>query len=180
MATNPVQPLDDSQLYVYCEVCKQNGNPQSPLVRAMNEVQCRFGHKFSGSLMMTVRQFSGDQPDTANMSMVPLPLNEQPPLTSEKWITPPIWVHPKVKAMLLEKYKGRWIATLDSVFGALADGNVLIITGAEVAKLKKKGISNGSQVVAALESLDQSNRERDEAVKELDKFREMLRTVTGS
>jgi hypothetical protein len=174
MATNPVQPLDDSQLYVYCEVCKQNGNPQSPLVRAMNEVQCRFGHKFSGSLMMTVRQFSGDVPDTAHMDMVKTPINERPPLTSVKFT---VWLHPKAIEGLQRRYPANLIATTDSVLSALADGNVLILSGPEVAKLHKRGIRNGTQIVASIEAMENSNKERDEAVRELEKLRELLRAV---
>lgn len=174
MATNRVMPLDDSQLYVYCEVCKANGNPNSPLVRAMNEVTCKFGHKFSGSMMMSVAPFSGDQPDTASMSMVPLPINEQPPLTSEKWS---VWVHPKVRAMLEQKYKGRLIATLDSIFGCLADGNVLILEGKDVAKLKKRGLSNGAQITAFVESTDAVQIENQQLRARLEQFEQLLRAA---
>ena len=174
MATNRVAPLDDNSLYVYCETCKANGTPNSPLIRSMNEVQCQFGHKFSGSMMMSVRPFSGDSPDTAHMSMVPMPLNEQPPPTSEKWT---VWIHPKVRAMLEHKYKGRLIATLDSIFGCLADGNVLILEGKDVAKLKKRGASNGAQVIALIETMDGIEVENRQLRAQVEKYESVFRAA---
>jgi hypothetical protein len=167
-------PIDSNQLYVYCEVCKANGNPTSPLARSMDKVQCSFGHIFSGSMMMSVAANSGDLPDTANMSMVPLPINEQPPLTSEKRS---VWVHPKVWTMLEQKYKGRMIATLDSIFGCLADGNVLILEGKDVAKLKKRGLSNGAQVIAYIDSTDSIQSENAQLRSRIEQFESLLRAA---
>ena len=174
MATNRVAPLDDNSLYVYCETCKANGTPNSPLIRSMNEVQCQFGHKFSGSMMMSVRPFSGDSPDTAHMSMVPMPLNEQPPPTS---IKVQFWLHPKVKEALEQRYRGNLIATTDSVLSALADGNVLLISGPDVAKLHKRGLKNGCQIIAALEATDNIESENRQLRAQIEKYESVFRAA---
>jgi hypothetical protein len=174
MATNRLTPIDSNQLYVYCEVCKSNGTPNSPLIRAMNEVKCQFGHTFSGSLMMSVQPFSGDVPDTAAMDMIPMPLNEQPPPTSVKW---QVWVHPKVRDMLEQKYRGRLIATLDSILGCLADGNVLIIEGKDVAKIKKRGASNGAQIIAMLDSMDNIESENRQLRAQIERYESVFRAA---
>jgi hypothetical protein len=174
MATNRVAPLDDSQLYVYCPTCQSNGNPKSPLIRVMDSVKCQFGHPFQGSMMMTVPAFSGLQPDTAQMSMVEMPRDEQPPVTSEKWT---VWIHPKVRGMLQQKYRGRLIATLDSMFGCLADENVLILSGQDVGKLRKRGIKNGAQVIAAIEAMDSMGNENKQLRERVEQFESLLKAV---
>jgi hypothetical protein len=174
MATNRVMPLDDSQFYVYCDVCKANGTPNSPLVRSMNEVKCQFGHTFSGSMMMSVRPFSGDQPDTVNMDMVKTPISEQPPPTSVKTT---FWLHPRVIEALKNRYPYNLIATADTVLSSLADGNVLIISGADVAKLKKRGCSNGAQIVAALEAMDGTEIENKQLRDKIARYEEVFKAA---
>lgn len=145
-------------------MCAANGTSDVPLVREMHICKCAFGHQYS-SVAEAVNR---------GAKMVPLALNEQPPVTSVKMT---VWVHPKVKEMLENKYRGRLIATTDVLLSSLADGNVMILSGEDVAKLKKRGIRNGTDMVAALESMDHTARERDEALKQLEKFQEILRAV---
>jgi hypothetical protein len=172
MATNRVMSLDTNSLYIYCPTCEANGTKNVPVNRDMDTAKCAFGHTFTGSLMMTVRPFSGDLPDTANMSMVPLSSNEQPPPTSIKWN---IWVNPKVKELLESKFKGNLIATTDVLLSSLADGNVLIMSGPDVAKLKKRGISNGAQCVAALEASDNADAENRQLRAQIEKYESVFR-----
>ncbi len=162
MATNLVQPLDQSLAQLYCPMCAANGTPDVPLVREMHIVKCAFGHQYSSVSEAVAR----------GAKMVPLPLNEQPPITSIKW---PVWVHPKVKELLESRYRGRLIATLDSVLGSLADGNVLILTGKDVEKLKKRGLSNGSQIVAAFDAMDNADKERQEMQSKLERYESIFR-----
>jgi hypothetical protein len=172
MATNRVMPLDPNSLYIHCPTCEANGTKNVPVMREMDTCKCQLGHTFTGSLMMSVRPFSGDQPDTAHMSMIPMAINEQPPPTSIKWN---IWVNPKVKELLESKFKGNLIATTDVLLSALADGNVLIMSGPDVAKLKKRGISNGAQCVAALEASDSVENENRELRAKVEKYTDIFR-----
>jgi hypothetical protein len=164
MATNLVQSLDQSQAQLFCKYCEDNGAGEVPLIREMHVAKCCFGHIYSSIGEAVAR----------GCRMIPMPLNEQPPITSVKFVT---WCHPKIKELLEQKYRGRLIATLDSVYSALADGAVMIVAGADVLELKKMGIRNGTEMLAAIKSMKQSDRERDEAVRELDKLKELLRQV---
>lgn len=134
------------------------------LTREMHNLKCYLGHQFSSVSEAIAR----------GATMVPLEPNEQPPLTSVKMN---VWVHPKVKDMLEQRYRGRLIATLDSIFGCLADGNVMIITGADVEKLKKHGIANGTQMVAAINALDSTEREKQQLMARLEQFEQLLKVA---
>jgi hypothetical protein len=167
-------PLDPNSLYMYCPTCEANGTKNVPVSRDMDTAKCALGHTFTGSLMMSVRPFSGDLPDTAHMSMVPMAINEQPPPTSVKWN---VWINPKIKEMLESKFKGNLIATMDVLLSSLADGNVLLMSGPDVAKLKKRGISNGAQCVAALEASDNADAENRQLRAQIEKYEAIFRQV---
>ena len=167
MATNLVPPLDQAQAQIYCPVCDANGTPSVPLVREMHICKCPFGHQYQ-SVADAVNR---------GAKMIPMPLNEQPPITSIKW---QIWVHPKVKELLEQRYRGRLIATLDVLMSSLADGNVLIMSGPDVAKLKARGLNNGAQIVAALESQDQFEKERQQLMDKMAKYEEIFRQARSS
>jgi hypothetical protein len=162
MATNLVAPLDQSLAQLYCGLCKSNGTPNVMLIREMHLLKCPLGHQYS----------SVDEAMMRGAEMVPLPINERPPMTSVKWN---VWVHPKVKELLEFKYKGRLIATLDVLLSSLADGNVLLISGEDVAKLKKRGISNGAQALAALEATDNTEAENRQLRAQVEKYESVFR-----
>ena len=164
MATNLVQPLDQAHAQLHCGLCIANGTPGVMLIREMHVLKCPLGHQFG----------SVDEAIARGAEMVPLPLNERPPQTSIKW---PIWVHPKVKEMLEQKYRGRLIATLDSVMGSLADGNVVILTGKDVDKLKKRGLSNGPQILAAIEATDNTETENRQLRAQIEKYESVFRAA---
>ena len=164
MATNLVQPLDPALAQLYCGICTANGVPDMMLVREMHLLKCNLGHQYQSVGEAVAR----------GSTMVPLPLNERPPLTSVKIA---LWVNPKVKEILETKYRGRLIATTDVLLSSLADGNVMILSGEDVAKLKKRGIRNGNEMVAALESMDQTARERDDAMRQIERFQEVLKAA---
>jgi len=174
MATNRVMPLDPNSLYIHCPTCEANGTKNVPVNRDMDTAKCALGHTFTGSLMMTVRPFSGDQPDTAHMSMVPLSSNEQPPPTSVKWS---VWINPKVKELLESRFKSNLIATLDVLLSSLADGNVLLMSGPDVGKLKKRGLSNGAQIIAALDATDNTETENRQLRAQIEKYESVFRAA---
>jgi hypothetical protein len=164
MATNLVQPLDQSQAQLYCPMCDANGTPNVPLVRELHVCKCPFSHQYS----------SVGEAIARGAKMIPMPLNEQPPLTSIKMN---VWVHPKVKELLEQRYRGRLIVTLDSVLGSLADGNVLIVTGADVDKIKKRGASNGAQIVSLLETTDNIATENAQLRSTIEKYENVFRSA---
>lgn len=164
MATNLVPPLDQGLAQLFCGICESNGTPGVMLMREMHILKCPFSHQFSSTGEAIAR----------GSKMVQTPLNEQPPQTSIKW---PVWIHPKVKELLEQRYHGRLIATLDSVLGSLADGNVLIVEGKDVAALKKRGLSNGAQIVAALDAIDSADRDRQQMMDKIARYEEVFRAA---
>lgn len=175
MPTN-VRPLDQSQLYTYCETCAANGNPKSPLRREMDTIQCGLGHRMSSAASMTVRPFSGDLPETASMSMVKL-VDYQPESPNQTDVAWKIFVHPDVKAKIESKFAGRVIVTLGTFLAAIADGSIVMIMNEDARKLKAMGVSNGRDMVAAMESTKQTEKERDDAVQQIERFQQILKAA---
>jgi hypothetical protein len=166
-----VKTLDSASLYAYCGTCAQQGNPNSPLRRELDTVQCPLGHKFQGSMAMTAS--GGALPDTANMSMVKLTeyQPEQPQITDVAW---KIFTHPSIRAKLEERYAGRVMATVSTYLMALADGSVVMITGPDAVKLKSMGIKNGAEILATVDSVRQLEKDLADANARLEQFQKIL------
>jgi hypothetical protein len=79
--------------------------------------------------------------------------------------------------MLMQKYSGRLHATLDSMFGVLADGNVLVIEGKDAADMKKRGLSNGAQIISFINSTDSIQTENQQLRTRLEQFEQLLRAA---
>lgn len=161
-----VSPLDPALAYTYCPTCRLSGNAKSPLTRDMHNLRCALGHTFTfGQLQQTgadMTPMSAIQPET-------------PSITDVKWA---LWVNPRVKEKLEQKFPNRVILTVATLLAALADDQLVMITGEQGEKLRKEhGIKSGAEMLAALESMKQTEQERAEAVKELDKMQKLIATV---
>ena len=66
-----------------------------------------------------------------------------------------------------------------SLLDALADDSVIFIQGAEVRELRKRGIQNGEQILAALNNAKETERQLQEAVDMIKQFRDALSSVEG-
>lgn len=160
---NLVRELDQAMAYVFCPTCRLAGNPQSPLIRDMHKLQCSLGHTFTGQQIMAMGA------DMVPMSSIQ---QEQPSITDVKW---PIWINPKVKEKLEQKFPNRLIFTVATLLAALADDTLVMITGEQGERLRKEyKVRSGGEIIAALESAKQTEQERDEAIKELDKYQKIM------
>lgn len=164
---NLVPPLDESQAYVHCPACRDNGTPNVPLKREMHKFCCPFQHTFDWLQLQRM-----------HAEMVPMSaiLKEQPNPTAIKW---PVWVMPQTKTALEEKLAGRLYTTIGTMLDLLADDAILFIQGSEAAELRKRGLVNGSQILSALDSFKQMEKERSEAVERLERMQQMLRSTVG-
>ena len=173
--TNILKPLDESLAYMYCPTCRDAGTPNVQLRRSMHEVVCPFGHKpqFAYTKEGTLVGVGQAQ---AGSDMVPFShvMKESPASTWIKW---PIYVHPEVKAKIETKYPENWITSIGVLLNAFADGSLIMITGEEATKLRTHGIKNGAQMVSCAEGMKEAERERDQAVKELDKLQSVLKAA---
>jgi hypothetical protein len=102
--------------------------------------------------------------------------HETPTITDVKWS---VWVNPKVREKLESKFSGRLMITLGTYLAALADDSMIILTGEEAAKLRKLGVHNGKEMLASIEGGKVAERERDEAVKSVEKFMGILNAAGG-
>ncbi len=159
-----VTPLDQSLSYCYCPSCRANGQPKVILSRNQHEFKCPVGHG----------PFVWAQLQQMNAEMVPMidVMQEQP---DQRCIAQKVFILPDTWQKFNEKFRGRVWVTLGTMMEALSVGEFIIITGADAAKLKAKGLNNSQQVLAALESMAKLEQERDQAVEERARILNMLR-----
>ncbi|HXN71535.1 MAG TPA: hypothetical protein VN861_03165 [Candidatus Acidoferrales bacterium] len=156
-----LKPIDSNCLYVYCAACEANGNPNVMLMRELDKVSCPLGHIYSGQQLMSVAGHSeqgATVAPTSNLNMVKL-VDFQPdsPLDTDiKWN---IFVHPQVRSLLEQKFKGRLWVTISTHLAALADNAIVILSGADAAKLRKRGLTTSPQIVAALDASAELEKE---------------------
>lgn len=167
MGSATLRPLSDDQAYIYCPICRNAGTPNVPLRRSIHVISCTLnpGH-----------QFSFEQLQRAHAEMTPMSavLTETPNPTSIKW---PVFVAPKTKEAIESRFPGRVIVTVATLLDALADDQIIFITGSEAEDLKKRGLNNGQAIIAALNSFAQLEKERGEAIKQLDQVRGLLGSI---
>ena len=160
-----VTALDQAKAYTWCPICRQNGNDKSPILRDGHILKCNFGHQLSGS---DLQRFGADMVKANEVFL------EQPTITDIRW---PIFVNPSVKTKLEQKYAGRIMITLGTFLAALADDAMVMITGEQATELRKLGIHNGAEMLAAVKTAKETEREKDEAVAQIEKFMIVLKAA---
>lgn len=160
-----VTEINQSLAYTWCPICRNNGNSQSPLVRELHIVKCQFGHVFTGAQLQQMG---------ADMIKADEVFHEHPALTDVMWKLP---VNPKVKEVIETKFKGRVLVTIGTLLAALADGSLVMITGEQARDLKKLGINNGADMLALAQSMEQTEKERQQLLDQVGKFQELLKQV---
>jgi|SRR5579872_232110 len=167
MGSATLRPISDDLAYIYCPTCRQAGTPNTPLRRQMHVIVCSLNPS---------HQFSFEQLQRMNAEMVPMSAiqTETPNPMSVAW---KIFVAPKTKEAIETRYPGRVIVTVATLLDALADDLVIFISGSEAADLKKRGLRNGVDIIAALNSFAQLEKERQEAISQLDKVRALLSSL---
>lgn len=165
-----VPPLDPSSAYIYCPVCEQNGHPRVMLAREQHTLKCPFGHKWDST------NFKELIAAHLTMTRAEEILREDPDPRAIQW---PIYVLPETREKFEKKFAGRVHITMGTFLEALCTDQIIFISGDAAGKLKKRGFSNGDSILAALDSMDQLTRERDEAVSSLEKILGQIRSVEG-
>jgi len=167
---NIIKPLDSSSAYIYCPTCRDNGTPNSMLSRDMHTVKCQFGHQWD---MSSFARLLAQRPVMAQMDEI---LTEQPNPLAMAW---KIMVLPETRTAFEAKFKNRVHITIGTFLAALCEDSLLILSGGDVLKLRAKGITTSAQVIAALEGVEQLERDRTAAVGQLEKLMNTLRAVQG-
>jgi len=162
-----VKELDRGSAYTLCPICRQQGNDKSQLQRdSVGAIKCLFGHgPFTGQAL---QQYSADMIKATEV------FPEQPTLTDIKW---GIFVNPNVKAKLEQKFAGRILVTIGTYLAALADDSIVLVTGEQATELRKMGIKSGADMLSLAKQSKETERERDDAIQQIEKFMQMLKTV---
>jgi hypothetical protein len=170
-----IKPLDSSSAYVYCPVCRDNGNPRSPLQRdSVGRISCSFGH--APAVLLEERP-KGPLMEMDADAIKAVDLQPEIPLITDiKW---PLFVQPEIKAKFEAKFKGRVMATISTMLMALVDNAIVIITGPDAIKLRKMGIKSGQEMLAYMESMKSIEKERDELASQVTKFMKLMQAANA-
>ena len=155
-------PLNESLAYTWCPQCRAQGNDRSPLIREMHVIKCNFGHSFSGAQL---QQFGADMVKATEVFL------EQPTITDVAW---KVFINPRVRDKLEQKYVGRLMITVSTLLAALADDTLVMITGEQAKELRELGIRNGSDMISAIKAAKETERGYKEALGQIDKFQAVL------
>lgn len=99
------------------------------------------------------------------IEMIKTKIIEQPADTDVKR---EIWIHPTLWERLNDKFSGRLLVTLRTVFAALADDSIIFIEGPEIKELKLQGVKSGKDIVAMLHNAKEQERTIEAMQKQLD------------
>jgi hypothetical protein len=171
---NIIKELMADSAYIWCPTCRGNGNPRVMLKRRNHLLVCTFGHQFDSTHQLGSKDpMDGfyDKPDMTPMSEL---LTEQPSANAEKWS---IWVHPRTKQRLIDKFPQNLWVTLGVLLDSLCDGSLILISGEDAKKLRASGVTNGATAVAMTESSKQLEKDRDQAVQKLDELQQILKAA---
>jgi hypothetical protein len=160
-----ITELDQAKAYTWCPICRQNGNPQSPLLREGHIIRCNFNHQLSGA---DLQRFGADMVKATEI------FHEQPTITDVKW---GIFVNPTVRERLEKKFAGRVMITLATYLAALADDSIVLITGEQATELRKLGVKNGAEMLSAIKGAKETERELEEATAQISKFMAILQAA---
>lgn len=165
-----IPPLREDLAYIHCPLCRDAGGPSNvPLRRNTNLNLPPFVCSLNPLHQFTFAQLQGAQAEMTPMSAV---LQETPNPLAMRW---QIWVMPKTKELLEQKWSGRLLTTIGTFLDLLAEDALLLIQGSEAVALRKRGLQNGSQILAALDSIQQLEKERQDALEKLKRMNELLR-----
>jgi hypothetical protein len=124
-------------------MCEDLGHPASIMRRSGHLFTCTLNHQLD---VQGVQRYALAG---RKLHMTPLQVIENP---APGMVKHPFWINPEALAIIQEKFKGRVIVTMDNYFNTIADyPNFMIISGAEVAALKKIGINSAKDILAMAE-----------------------------
>ena len=144
--------------YYYCPTCQKNGT-KNELLRGAPEVhlfRCQMGHAFTY-----------EQLQELGAEMIPLHVEEKPAPTD---IKVQLFVDPNVWQKFTAKYPNQKASTINSILALMLDDDLVMVSGEQARKLKKLGIRNGADMIAAAEENKRLEGENADLVKDNQRF----------
>jgi hypothetical protein len=164
--TNIVPQLDDHRAYVFCPTCKLNGT-QIELRRDTYQFRCDFGHVFEYARLQ--QMIDGGQAEL----LIRLNVIENPSDHSQAY---KVFMIPQTWERLNQKFAGRLWVTLGTVFDALADDSIIFIEGKDVKEMRTMGIKTGKDIIAAIHSA----KELEKQIADMQKQLELLKPILAA
>lgn len=145
----------------YCPRCRDLGSPQVELMRDNHVYTCMFGHAIHGydSLM------------SLHPELIKLVSMEKPGPGDVKT---EFWVDAKVLEKFNQMYPNQRHATVNSILSLFTTGDIVIIDGIQAKELKKSGIKNGAEMLAAVQAAKSIEAENDDLKSKLDFISQMF------
>ena len=121
--------------FMYCPLCRNSGNPTAELMRDNVDMFCLVGHKMSHGQMLALN------PEMIKPTVMFKPGNND--VKSE------VWVNSEVLMKAKENLKERFHPTIASLIRCCMVGTPILIDGQQADDLRKLGIRNGAEMLAA-------------------------------
>lgn len=163
---NIVAPLDPRSSYIYCPICRRNSTDVI-LIRDGHLFKCSFAHQYEYAELMRMSE-RGEL-----LEMVKTRIIEQP---ADSDVKREIWVHPTLWERLNEKFSGRLLVTLRTVFAALCDDSIIFIEGPEIKELRLQGLKTGKDIVAMVRTA----KEQEQTIQTLQKQLDLLAPILAA
>ena len=144
--------------YIYCPRCEAAG-VKIELVREMTEFKCANGHSFVYTQL-------------SEATKIPLAFMEMP-LTGE--VKAEFFVNQDVLNKFKAKYPNRLNSTVNSILALFLDDDLVVIDGKQARAMKKLGIKNGAEMLAAVENNATLEGENNDLKKKLEFIRTMFK-----
>jgi hypothetical protein len=156
---NIVPALEDHSSYIYCPTCAASGNSQVELVRDTFQFRCMFSHTWTYAAIQQMIK------NGQIVEMVKTRVIEQPSPHAQAY---KVYVVPATWEKINQKFEGRLLTTLGTVFDALADDSIIFIDGPEVKELRLQGLKTGKDILAMVRNAKEQERTIETLQKQLD------------
>jgi len=165
-----VPELNQAAAYLYCPLCRQNGNPKVMMSRENHQFKCpvNLSHILDWNQMMAL---NADKVQLADV------MQEQP---DSRCMSFKIFLIPETWQDFQKKFAGRVWITIGTLFSAMVSDELFIITGPDAAALRAKGLKNSAQVLASLDSNTKLEQERDQAKEQLERLMGLIKEAQAS
>lgn len=121
--------------FMYCPMCAQQGSPTIELLRDNVDMFCMMGHKMPHAQMMNL-----------NPVMIKAAVRFTPGAGDVK---AEVWCNGEVLIKAKEALGERFHPTIASLIRTCMAGDPVVIDGQQAAELRKMGIRNGAEMLAA-------------------------------
>jgi len=125
----------DNVTGAYCPMCRNNGSPAVQAMRDNRDCFCLMGHRLSHA------QFWAMKPDMMK--------TEVRFAAGAGDVKAEVWVNQEVLMRAKEALGERFHPTIASLIRCCMAGEPVLIDGAQAAELRKLGVKNGAEMVAA-------------------------------